>query len=104
MKLSRRREMVDRRHRSLSSVRHCALFGISLSSQHHRRKGPSSEELSSMRELDRQYLETTFYGSRRMKAWLERQGRPVKRNRSYPDLLGKTEITRPNQVWAADVT
>ena len=84
-----------------------------------------------MKELDQQYLETPFYGSRRMKAWLERQGRPVNRkrvqrlmrvmglraiyrrprtsqpepgSRPYPYLLGKTEITRPNQVWAADVT
>ena len=27
-----------------------------------------------MREIDRQYLATPFYGSRRMKVWLERQG------------------------------
>ena len=27
-----------------------------------------------MGEIDRQYLETPFYGSRRIKAWLERQG------------------------------
>ena len=81
--------------------------------------------------MDRQYLETPFYGSRRMKAWLERQGilvsrkrvqrlmrvmglraiyrrprtsRPVPGVRVYPYLLGKAEITRPNQVWAADIT
>ena len=84
-----------------------------------------------MREIDRQYLETPFYGSRRMKVWLERQGTPVSRKRVqrlmrvmglraiyrrpgtsrpapgvrvYPYLLGKAEITRPNQVWAADIT
>ena len=34
-----------------------------------------------MREMDRQYLETPFYGSRRMKASLERQGMPVSRKR-----------------------
>ena len=34
-----------------------------------------------MREMDRQYLETPFYGSRRMKAWLDRQGIPVSRKR-----------------------
>ena len=28
-----------------------------------------------MGEIDRHYLETPFYGSRRMKAWLERKGR-----------------------------
>ena len=35
-----------------------------------------------MREMDRQYLETPFYGSRRMKAWLDRQGIPVSRKRA----------------------
>ena len=84
-----------------------------------------------MKELDRQYLETPFYGSRRMKAWLERQGRAVSRKlvqrlmrvmglqaiyrkprtsraapeqRVYPYLLEKARITKPNQVWTSDVT
>ena len=34
-----------------------------------------------MGEIDRQYLETPFYGSRRMKAWLERRGKQVSRKR-----------------------
>ena len=34
-----------------------------------------------MREIDRQYLATPFYGSRRMKVWLERQGILVSRKR-----------------------
>ena len=34
-----------------------------------------------MREIDRQYLATPFYGSRRMQAWLNRQGFPVSRKR-----------------------
>ena len=84
-----------------------------------------------MGESDRQYLETPFYGSRRMKAWLERQGMRVSRKRVqrlmramglraiyrrpstsrrspehpvYPYLLRNVRITRPNQVWAADIT
>ena len=108
-----------------------ALLGISRSGLYYRRKEPSEEDLSLMKELDRQYLETPFYGSRQMKAWLEREGtsvnrkrvqrlmramglrsiyrrpqtsRPSPEHRVYPNLLGKTEITRPNQVWAADIT
>ena len=123
--------MVDRGHPALSTVRQCALLGISRSGLYYRRKEPSEEDLSLMKELDRQYLETPFYGSRRMKAWLEREGtsvnrkrvqrltramglrsiyrrpktsRPDPEHRVYPYLLGKTEITRPNQVWAADIT
>ena len=84
-----------------------------------------------MREIDRQYLETPFYGSRRMRASLERQGKPVSRKRVqrlmrlmglraiyrqpgtsrpapeqrvYPYLLRDMTITRANQVWAADIT
>ena len=91
----------------------------------------SAEDLFLMGEIDRQYLETPFYGSRRMKAWLERRGvrvngkrvqrlmrvmglraiyrkpgtsRPTPGAKVYPYLLRKARITRPNQVWAADIT
>ena len=131
MNPARRREMVDREHPSLPIVGQCVLLGVSRSSIYYRPQGASEEDLSLMREIDRQYLETPFYGSRRMKAWLERQGIPVSRKRVqrlmrvmglraiyrrprtsrpaqgvrvYPYLLGKAEITRPNQVWAADIT
>ena len=33
-----------------------------------------------------------------------RTSRPAPEHRIYPYLLGKAEITRPNQVWAADIT
>ena len=131
MSPSRRREMVDREHPSLPIVGQCALLGVSRSSIYYHPKGASEEDLSLMREIDRQYLATPFYGSRRMKVWLERQGilvsrkrvqrlmrvmglraiyrrprtsRPAAGVRAYPYLLGKAEITRPNQVWAADIT
>ena len=131
MSPARRRELVDRRHRDLSIVRQCQLLGVSRSSLYYRPKGTSQQDLSLMRELDRQYLETPFYGSRRMKASLERQGLPVSRKRVlrlmrvmrlraiyrqprtsqpaperqvYPYLLRDLAITRPNQVWAADIT
>ena len=128
---AQRRELVDRRHGSLSIVRQCALLGVSRSSLYHRPKETSQQALSLMREMDRQYLETPFYGSRRMKASLDRQGMPVSRKRVqrlmrlmglhaiyrqprtsqpaperrvYPYLLRNLTITRANQVWAADIT
>ena len=131
MSQGRRREVVDREHPTLPVVRQCALLGVSRSSLYYRHKEASKEDLSLMREMDRQYLETPFYGSRRMKAWLERQGVPVSRKRVqrlmrvmglraiyrrprtsrpaperrvYPYLLRNARITRPNQVWAADIT
>ena len=76
-----RRQMVDRQHPSLSLVRQCALLEVSRSSLYYQPRAASAEDLSLMGEIDRQYLETPFYGSRRMKAWVGRQGMPVSRKR-----------------------
>ena len=66
--------MVDRERPSPSIVRQCALLGVSRSSIYYRPRTASAEDLSLMGEIDRQYLETPFYGSWRMRAWLERRG------------------------------
>ena len=79
MSRAKRREMVDRRRRQLSLVRQCALLGISRSSLYYRPKGTSGEDLSLMGRIDRQYLSTPFYGSRRMSVWLRRENLPVNR-------------------------
>ena len=81
MSLGRRREMVDRKHPKLPIVRQCVLLGVSRSSIYYRPKGASEEDLSLMREIDREYLATPFYASRRMKVWLERRGILVSRKR-----------------------
>ncbi len=60
MSLTQRRELVDRRHPRLSIVRQCLLLGVSRSSLYYRAKETSQQDLSLMRELDRQYLETPF--------------------------------------------
>ena len=128
MSPAQRRELVDRQHRSLSIVRQCALLGVSRPSLYYRPKETSQQDLSLMREMDRQYLEPPFYGSRRMRASLDRQGMAVSRKRVqrlmglraiyrrprtsqpaperrvYPYLLRDMTITRANQVWAADIT
>lgn len=84
-----------------------------------------------MELIDRQYLATPFYGARKIVAWLRSQNHIVNRkrvrrlmhimglkaiyrhprtsqpatgNKIYPYLLNGMEITRPNQVWCADVT
>ena len=71
--------MVDREHPKLPIVRQCALVGVSRSSLYYRPRGTSEEDLALMQAMDRQRLETPFYGSRRMKVWLERQGLPISR-------------------------
>jgi putative transposase len=84
-----------------------------------------------MRQIDRQYTRTPFYGSRRIMVWLNGHGYPVNRKRVqrlmqkmglagvapgpqtsrphpehiiYPYLLRDFVIDRPNQVWCTDVT
>ena len=81
MSLGQRRKMVDREHPSLSMTRQCALLGVSRSGLYYRPRVISGDDLFLMRAMDRQYLETPFYGSRRMGAWLERQGMAVGRKR-----------------------
>ena len=131
MSAAQRRGMVDRERLSLSIARQCALLGVARSSLYYRPKEASGEDLALMRAMDRQYLATPFYGSRRMKVWLAREGRCVSRkrvqrlmrimglraiyrsprtslpapaHRVYPYLLRNAKITRPNQAWAADIT
>jgi len=84
-----------------------------------------------MKLIDRQYLITPFYGARKIAACLKSQGylvnrkrvrrlmrlmglksiyrcprtsKPGKGHKIYPYLLNGLKITRPNQVWAADIT
>jgi putative transposase len=91
----------------------------------------SDEEHELMKMIDRQYLITPFFGARKMAAWLNSKGHGVNRKRVrrlmslmglraiyrrpriskpapghkvYPYLLRDMKITRPNQVWAADIT
>ena len=115
---------MDREHPSLPLVRQCALLGVSRSSLYYRPPAAPEEDLSLIGEIDRQYLETPFYGSRPMRAWLERRRIRVSRKRVqrlmramrlraiyrrpstsrrspehpvYPYLLRNVRITRPNQ-------
>lgn len=91
----------------------------------------SAANLALMRRIDEQYLQTPFYGSRRMTAWFQREGEEVNRKRVqrlmrlmgleaiypkrrttvpgaghkiYPYLLRHVTVTRPNQVWSTDIT
>ena len=124
MSLAQRRGMVDREHLSLSIARQCALLVVARSSLYYRPREASGEILALMQAMDRQYLDTPFYGSRRMKVWLAREGRCVSRkrvqrlmrimglraiyrsprtsrpaleHRVYPYLLRNVQITQSNQ-------
>jgi putative transposase len=91
----------------------------------------SEADLAIMRRLDRLHLEFPFAGSRMLQGLLLSEGckigrrhvrrlmrrmgiaalyrrprttKPEPGHKIYPYLLGGVEITRPNQVWAMDIT
>jgi putative transposase len=109
----------------------CELLGLNRSGLYREPAVETSENLRLMRLIDEQYLKTPFYGSRRMTAWLVRQGKEVNRKRVqrlmdlmglaaihpgprttvaspdhkvYPYLLRGVTIDRRDQVWSTDVT
>lgn len=123
--------MIERDHPDVSIKRQCELFSLNRSMAYYKPQGHSREDLKLMERIDQQYLETPFYGSRRMRASLVRQGEVINRKRVqrlmrtmglqavyprprtsipgdghavYPYLLKGLRIDRPNQVWAADIT
>jgi len=122
---------IEKDHPRLSLRRQCRLLSLSRSVLYYTPVGESAENLALMALIDRRFLETPWYGSRRMARWLRRQGHAVGRHRVrrlmrkmgltpiyqppktsqphpehkvYPYLLKGLEIARPNQVWCADIT
>lgn len=73
--------MIEPHHPRLTIRRQCELVGISRSTFY----GPTAAEmplnLSLMRLIDEQFLETPWYGSRQMARHLRRQGHTVGRKR-----------------------
>jgi len=111
--------------------RQCALLDLNRATLYYEPVPETEENLALMRLLDEQYLQTPFYGSRRMAVWLQRQGHAVNRkrvqrlmrlmgleviyprpkttiagtgHRVYPYLLRGVEVRRPDQVWSTDIT
>ena len=118
-------------HEGLSIRRQCELLGLNRSTLYYPGLGESEENLRLMRLIDEQYLRYPFYGSRRMTMCLQSLGEEVNRKRVqrlmrtmgleaiypkprlsaggkehkiYPYLLRNVRVTRPNQVWATDIT
>ena len=122
--------MVDRKD-PLPIVRQCQLLEVPRSTFYYARQGVPEGDLELMRLIDECHLKLPYYGSRRIRDWLEDRGYRVNRKRVqrlmrqmgiaalypkrnlsrrnqahkvYPYLLRGQTITAANQVWAADVT
>ncbi|MFX4295948.1 IS3 family transposase [Pseudosulfitobacter pseudonitzschiae] len=126
-----RRGMVEPDHPELSIGQQCKLLSIARSSFYYVPKGETEQNLSLMRLIDEQFLETPFFGVRQMTWHLRNDGhlvnekrirrlmrlmglmpiyqkpntsRPAKGHKIYPYLLRGLRVDRPNQVWCSDIT
>jgi putative transposase len=115
----------------VSIRRQCALLSLHRSTTYYTPAQMTADDLALTRLIDEEYTRHPFYGSRRMALWLNERGHAVNRKRVqrlmrlmgiegiapgpstsrphpehkvYPYLLRGVEVTRANQVWAADIT
>lgn len=123
--------LIELNHPELSIRRQCELLGLNRSSFYYQPAGETALNLTLMRLIDVQYTQTPFYGWPKMTIYLQQLGYPINHKRVqrlmqvmglqaiypkprtstpapghkiYPYLLRGLKITRPNQVWSADIT
>jgi len=115
----------------LSVSRQAILLGISRGSIYYQNRPVSDADLKLMHRIDKLHTEFPFAGSRMLRDLLAQEGfkvgrlhvatlmkrmgiealyrkpntsKPAPGHRIYPYLLRKLPVTRPNQVWAMDIT
>jgi len=125
-----RKEMINRQHK-LSVVRQAKLLGFSRGSVYYLPRPVSDGDLALMRRIDQLHVDYPFAGSRMLQGLLRGEGleagrlhiatlmkkmgieaiyrrpntsKPAPGHKIYPYLLRKLAVTRPNQVWAMDLT
>jgi putative transposase len=123
--------MIDLESVHISIRRQCELIALNRSTLYYTPAMESAFNLRLMWLIDEQYTKTPFYGWPRMTAHLRRLGLQVNHKRVqrlmhtmglqaiypkprtrpsaqdhqvYPYLLGAVAISRPTQVWSADIT
>src|SRR5690625_5236971 len=131
MPLSKRKQMVDPDHKSLTKSAQCRLLSLTRSSYYYQPKGISSQDLRIMELMDRMYQEDPTRGSRRYRRDLRLANIHVSRDKvrrlmkimriktiyckprttvidpasyKYPYLLRGLDIDSINQVWQIDIS
>ena len=128
-----RAELVDKNHPKLSVRAQCELLQVTRSSLNYAPVLESEQDREVMRLMDEIYLIDPCIGTRRMVRILDRDyglktnrkrirrlrrkmgletiwcrprktSIPDKAHRKYPYLLREMQVTRPDQVWCADIT
>lgn len=122
--------MIDRNH-ELSVSRQAKLLGISRGSVYYLPRPTPAADLTLMRRIDELHLDYPFAGQRMLQHLLKAEGfevgrqhvgtlmrkmgiealyrrpntsKPAPGHEIYPYLLRKLPVTRPNQVWAMDIS
>ena len=122
--------MIDRTH-PLPVARQCQLLKLARSTAYYQPKPVSDTALTLMGRIDELHLQYPFAGARMLRDLLQQEGHAIGRrqvatlmrrmgitaiyrlprtsqrhpaHRIYPYLLRQLTITRPNHVWAADIT
>ena len=122
--------MIDRHH-TLPISRQARVLGISRGSVYYLPRATSAADLALMRRIDELHLDYPFAGSRMLQGLLIAEGhdigrlhvrtlmrkmgieaiyrrpntsKPAPGHNIYPYLLKNVAVTRPNQVWAIDIT
>ncbi len=122
--------MIDRSH-ALPVARQARELGISRGSVYYLPRPTPVADLAIMRRLDELHMDFPFAGSRMLRDLLAADGvkvgrlhvstlmkkmaieaicrrpntsKPAPGHKVYPYLLRKLAVTRPNQVWATDIT
>lgn len=122
--------MIDRTH-DLPITRQAKALGLARSSVYYLPRPVPPADLTLMRQIDQLHLEYPFAGSRMLQGLLAADGyqagrlhvatlmkrmgieaiyrrpntsKPAPGHKIYPYLLRKLPVTRPNQVWAMDIT
>jgi len=115
----------------LSISRQAGVLGISRGSVYYQPRPTSDADLKLMRRIDELHMELPFAGSRMLQGLLVQEGfkvgrlhvatlmkrmgitalyrkpntsKPAPGHNIYPYLLRNLPVTRPNQVWAMDIT
>jgi putative transposase len=73
--------MIERTHPNLSVGAQCKLLSISRLSFYYAPKGETAPNLELMRAVDKQFLDTPFYGVRQMAWHLQNEGYAVNEKR-----------------------
>lgn len=131
MSLNERRQKIQENWDRMSIRWQCQALKLCRGRWYYRPKPMSEKTLALMDLIDRQYMDTPFYGRPRITEYLRRLGhwvnpkrvgrlmrlmglrgimprlnssKPNPKHPVYPYLLRGLAITKANQVWAADIT